>query len=417
VAVISDGFWRRHFGGDRAIIGQTFATDNGSWQVVGVMPSSFSYPVDTPTDMWIPLVIPPKDRVRTPTGYHTSYDLQAVGRLTRGISVEQATARMSSIATSLAPQFPGWFRGWSPVVRPLRDTIVGKDLRSWMLMLLASVTLVLLIACVNVASLMLARAGARGREMGVRAALGASRWRIGRGGLTESLLLSSIGTILGVFSAYLTLDVIRTLLPPNLPRSSDIAVNWRVLTAAATAAIATGLICGVLPALQASKPALNRAVRDGGRSSSSSRSSQRMRATLVCAEVGLAIVLLIGAGLFMSSFIRLTSIDLGVEYDHVLTVGLDRAPTGPARAAAAVQVSAIVSDVLPILQLMPGVESAAVLSGTRPFEDGHDRTNVVVPGREEEFQSSDDAVDVYQVTAAYTTVLGVAFIARAATSA
>jgi predicted lysophospholipase L1 biosynthesis ABC-type transport system permease subunit len=253
--------------------------------------------------------------------------------------------------------------------------------------------------------------------MGVRAALGASRWRIVRGVLTESLLLSSIGTILGVFSAYLTLDVIRTLLPPNLPRSSDIAVNWRVLTAAATAAIATGLICGVLPALQASKPALNRAVRDGGRSSSSSRSSQRMRATLVCAEVGLAIVLLIGAGLFMSSFIRLTSIDLGVEYDHVLTVGLDRAPTGPARAAAAVQVSAIVSDVLPILQLMPGVESAAVLSGTRPFEDGHDRTNVVVPGREEEFQSSDDAVDVYQVTAAYTTVLGVAFIARAATSA
>jgi putative ABC transport system permease protein len=413
VAVLSDGFWRRHFGGDRSIVGQSFMTDKGSWQVAGVMPAGFSFPIDAAVDVWVPLVIPPADHARTATGYHSSYDLKVIGRLKDGITEVTAQARVSALGASLAAQYPSWFKDWTPVVRPLRQTVVGADIRNWMLMLLAAVTFVLLIACVNVASLMLARASARSREISVRAALGASRWQLVRSVLTESLVLSVAGTAAGVGAAFWAIDVIRTLLPANVPRSASIAVNWRVLTAAAIAAVVTGLICGVLPALQASRANLNRALRQNARSGSATRSRQRLRAVLVAAEVGLAIVLLIGAGLFMSSFVRLTSVDLGLKYDHVLTVSLGRVDPRPPRGTPIVvgpRMMAILHQALATIQSMPSVESAAALSGTRPFEDGYDRTNVFIPGREQQFQTSDDAVDVYAVTASYTTVLGVPLI-------
>jgi len=280
-------------------------------------------------------------------------------------------------------------------------------------MLLAAVTFVLLIACVNVASLMLARVSARSREIGVRAALGASRTQLVRSVLIESLLLSTAGTACGVAAAYGLIDVIRTLLPQNLPRSADIAVNWRVLLAATAASVITGLICGILPAIQATRPNLTKALREGGRTASAPLSRQRLRALLVTAEVGLAIILLVGAGLFMSSFVRLSSIDLGLDYRRVLTVGIARSgrlPTPAARAAEASRVSTLVSDVMPIIQSMSGVESVAALSGTRPLEGGNDRTNVTVPGREQDFKSADDAVDVYRATPLYTAVLGVPLI-------
>lgn len=413
VAVLSDGFWRRRFGADPTVIGRTIATDKGEWQVIGVMAPGFSYPITRSVDMWIPLTSPPAERVRSATGYHADRIFDVVGRLKPGASPAQAQARLVSIAGAIAPQFPDWFRSWSPMVKPLRETIIGADVQSWMLMLLAAVTFVLLIACVNVASLMLARATARSREMGVRAALGASRPQLVRGVLTESLLLSALGTSCGVAAAYGAIDVIRTLLPQNLPRSADIAVNWRVLFAAAATSIVTGLICGLLPAIQATRPNLARSLREGGRTASASRSRQRLRAILVAAEVGLAIILLVGAGLFMSSFVKLSSVDLGLDYRRVLTVGIARSGrlTTPAmRAAEAARVSALVNDALPVIRSLPGVESAAALSGTRPLEGGSDRVNVVVPGHEDEFKSVEDAADLYRVTPSYTSVLSVPLI-------
>jgi predicted permease len=186
-----------------------------------------------------------------------------------------------------------------------------------------------------------------------------------------------------------------------------------VLVAAILASVATGLICGLVPALQAARPNLSRALRDGGRSASASRSRQRLRAMLVTAEVALAIVMLVGAGLFMASFVRLTTIDLGFDYRRVLTVGIMRSvelPTPAARTAMASRVTTIVNGALPLIRALPGVDDAAALSGTRPLEGGHDRTNVVVPGRPNEFQSSEDAVDVHRVTPTYASVLGVPLV-------
>jgi predicted permease len=362
-------------------------------------------------DAWIPYVVPPAERVR---GDHYSAYLEVIGRLKPGVSVNAARARMEGIRTDLARRFPGWFRNGTMSVRPLRETIVGADVQSWMLMLMAAVAFVLLIACVNVASLMLARASSRTREMGVRAALGASRWQLVRAVLVESLLLSAAGTVSGVLCAYGAVDAIRASLPANLPRSAAIGVNWRVLLAAAAAAVITGLVCGILPAIQGSRPNLTRALREGGRSGTSTLGRQRLRAILVGGEVGLAIILLVGAGLFISSFVRLTSIELGLDYRRVLTVGLTprgRGPQTPAqRAATSARVSSLVGDVLPVIRQIAGVQSVAALSGTRPLEGGHDRTNVIVRGHEQDFMSADDQVDVYRITSDYPAVIGVPLV-------
>ncbi len=409
VAVLSDAFWRGHFGADPRVVGQTMAIDGVGWRILGVMPPGFTFPLDRPTDAWIPYVMLPAERLRSTN--HSAY-LSLIGRLRPHVTVEQARARLDAITADLARQFPAWFKNRASSVRTLRETIIGADVQSWMLMLLAAVGFVLLIACVNVASLMLARASARDRDIGVRAALGASRWQLVRAVLVESVLLSAAGTALGVLAAYVGISAIRSLLPANLPRSADIAVNWRVLLAAIASAVVTGLACGILPALQGTRADLTRALRESGRVNSSTRSRQRLRAILVVAEVSLAVVLLVGAGLFMASFVRLTSVDLGLNYEHVLTVGV--MPRGlssrEARAAAATRIMPLVNDALPRIRSIPGVEYAAALSGTRPLEGGSDRSGVVIRGRENDFKSEDDAADVYRVTPDYMKAIGVSIV-------
>jgi putative ABC transport system permease protein len=413
VALISDSLWRRRFGADPAIVGKTFTVgrpgaveqrNDGVWEIAGVMPEGFEFPVGRlkPIEVWTPYV-PTSQEYPRGDGSSRNYNAQVLGRLKDGVSREQAYADMARITASLKGQYPRWFRDRWVGVTPLHESIVGKA-RGWMLLLLGSVALVLLIACVNVANLLLARATTRSREVSVRAALGASRWRLARGLLVESVLLALVGAALGVAGAYWGVATIRAALPPNLPRLSDIGIDPRILTITIGATLATGVLCGLLPALQFSRPQLSGALREGGRSGALGMARQRARTLLLVSEVALAVVLLIGAGLFVSSFVKLVRVDLGIETANVLTVGVfpridynappDRRDADSARAGVQVR------DVLERARSLPGVEAAAVASGSAPFGGGWSRTSFSIPGQPKS-EDPDDSPDIKSITPDY----------------
>ena len=316
VAILSHGFWQRTFGGSPDVIGKTIQLSDESWEIVGVMPRWFAYPVgaERPTEIYAPTWFRSEDKVR---GGNRSYNGLIVGRLRNGVSLQQAHEQMNGVSVALDRQYPKWSPGRRTRVITLQEHLVGR-VRGWMLMLLGAVGLVLLIACANVANLMLARATVRGREMGIRAALGASRWRLVRGLLVEGLLLSTAGAVIGVLIAYLGVQAIRAWLPAGLPRVASIGIDLRVLFVTIGAATLSGLFFGIVPALQSSRPDLSTALKDSGRSSTAGASTQRLRGALVVAEVALAVMLLVGAGLFIGSFIRLMRVDTGVDYHNVL---------------------------------------------------------------------------------------------------
>jgi predicted permease len=293
VAVISDSLWRRRFAASPDIIGTTLEFDSGRWEVIGVMPPGFEYPVgvEKPADMWVPFVVPESQRAR---GNSRNFSLQVVGRLKDEASVEQAQQRMSAITAAIKAEYPRWSPDRVATVRTLHESLVGR-VRPWMLLLLGAVSFVMLIACVNVANLILARATTRSREVGIRAALGATRWQLVRGVLVESLVLSTIGTALGVLVAFWGVAVLKAALPAALPRAADIGIDVRVLLAATAAAFATGLASGLAPAVQLSRPDLNGVLRDNGRANTAGLVRQRLRSALVIIEVALAVVLLVGS--------------------------------------------------------------------------------------------------------------------------
>ena len=413
VILISDALWRRRFGSDPNIVGQTLTVGrpggaelrfDGVWLVVGVRPPGFEFPIgrQRPVEVWMPFV-PSSQEYPRGDGSSRNYNAQVLGRLKEGVTREQALADMERITASLKEQYPRWFRDRWVGVTPLHESIVGRA-RGWMLMLLGSVALVLLIACVNVANLMLARATARSRDVSVRAALGASRWRLARGLLTESLLLPNAGTVFGVGAAWWGVEIMRASLPPNLPRLADVGIDLRVLATAAGAAIATGLLFGVMPALQFSRPALGTTLREGGRSGQAGLARQRARTVLLVAQVALAVMLLIGAGLFVTSFARLIRVDLGIETSNVLTVGVyprvdfnapkERYAADQARAGQ--QLTAVLERVRSI----PGVQTVAIASGTAPLGTGYSRTSLSIPG-EPKSEDPDDSPDHKTITADY----------------
>jgi predicted permease len=253
VAVLSHAFWQRRFGGNPDIVGQTLALDDDVYEVVGVMPAGLPYS-GTPANaaaLWTPYVISPGERV--PGGPIGLY-LQVVARLKPGITLEQARTQMTQTAAAIERTDPERNRGTGVGVRPLADLLVGARMQSWMLMLLAAVGLVLVIACANVANLLLARAAARERDVALRTALGASRWRLVRQFLVENLVLSSAGFVLGAMLAWWAVEILRAAIPDDIPRADTIAINLRVLAAAAGLAVATGSVFGLAPAILASRP-------------------------------------------------------------------------------------------------------------------------------------------------------------------
>ncbi len=320
VVILSYGFWQRRFGGAPDVLGRTIELSEEPWEIVGVMPRGFAYPVgsDRPSEVYVPVVFRTADRVR---GGSRSFSFTAIGRLKPGVTVAQASEQMNRVAEGLDRQYPKWSPGRRARVITLHEHLVGR-VRLWMLMLLGAVTLVLLIACANVANLMLARATVRGREMSIRAALGASRWRLVRGLLVEGVVLSLAGAAIGVLLAALGVRGIMAWLPAGLPRASDIGIDLRVLGVATAASVLTGIFFGIVPALHSSRPDLAAALKDNGRSTTAGAGSQFLRSGLVVAEVAIAVILLVGAGLFIGSFARLMRIDPGFDYRNVIALGV-----------------------------------------------------------------------------------------------
>ena len=416
VALISDGFWRRQFGADPNVIGRTlrstaeltygapFPVPAGTWTIIGVMPNSFRSPVSGPrqTDIWVPYVVPENQRTRDGD---RSAPLHVIGRLADGVTVEQADAHIRAITASLAEAYPTWFEDDRGAVRTLHEATVGS-VRAWMLLLLGAVGVVLLIACVNVANLMLARATARGREIQIRAALGASRWRSARGLLVESLVLATAGTLLGLIVAVWGINVLRAALPEPLPRISTVALDVRVLGVTALASVVTGLLFGLAPALQLSRPGGASALRDGSRSATAG--GTRLRSALVVSEIALAVVLTIAAGLFLSSFVRVANVDIGLDPRNVLTMEVwpkfDRSKPGWAEPALARSAAAI-PEIVDRVSAIPGVVSVGFIAGNLPLTGYSARSEVAVPGRGQPFDG-DDGVQVRHVTPGYATAVG-----------
>ena len=400
VAILTYGFWQRRFGGAPEAIGRTIDLSENGYEIVGVMPPGFSYPVgsDRPADMLVPLMLTKDDRIK---GGNRSFNYTVIGRLKDGVSFQQATEQMWRLSEQLDEKDPKWAPGRRARVLTLHEHLVGK-VRGWMLMLLGAVVLVLLIACANVANLLLVRATGRTREMGIRAALGAGPWRLARGLLVEGVVLSLAGAALGIALAWAGIQVLRAWLPPDLPRVASIAIDIRVLAAAVAAAVATGIVFGLVPALQSARPDLVGALKEAGRSTTAGGRAQRLRSVLVVAEVALAVVLLVGAGLFTGSFVRLMRVDPGFDYRNVLalSIGLRLLPGerfGDAYAERSAQYSRQVIDAV---SRVPGVEMAAVVNGGLPLTGSWSRTSITLPGRGE-LKGDGDDIDRRVVTPDY----------------
>ena len=377
VAIISHGLWQRRFGGVPDIVGTAMPLEGSRYEVVGVMPPRFSYPVasDSPTDVWVPLVFPEDERIRNPR--RSSSYLQTIGRLREGTSLEQASTQMDQIALALEQEHPAWNKDRRVGVLPLHDHLIGDRTRSWMLLLLGAVAFVLLIACANVANLMLVRATVREREMAIRASLGATRVRLVRQLLVESLLLAAAGAALGLVLAWWGVQVLRGSMPENIPRVASIALDLRVLGVAVAMAVVTGLAFGLVPALQSSRPDLTTGLKAGTRGATAGAARQRLRSGLVIAEIALAVVLLHGAGLFIVSFMKLMRVDPGFDPDGVLTasVFLRAAPSALDRGGQALV------DIVSRVRAIPDVRYASAISGTMPLSRAVMTTRIAIPGR------------------------------------
>jgi putative ABC transport system permease protein len=356
VIVLSYGLWQRRFGAVDPI-GKSINYNGEPWTVVGVMPAGFDFygRTNLNNDFLIPLgSLADQDFVKD----RNSHVVRVTARLKPGVSIAQASAQLSAVATRLATQYPASNAGVGAVTHSFLDDYIG-DARRSLLVILAAVVFMLLIACANVANLMLARATSRRKEMALRLALGASRWRIARQLLIESLLLSLVGGVCGTLLATWGVSLLSRLNTGDLSRMDEVSIDARVLGFTFLVTLIVGVLFGLFPALQSSGVALNQALKESGRAFSS-RVGGRLRRSLVVAEVALAFLLLIGAGLTLRSFDRLTAVDPGFDPQNVLTFRL-RLPD--ARYAQEAQVFAFGREALARVALLPGVERVAVSTG------------------------------------------------------
>ena len=313
VVVLSHGLWQRRFGGDPNILEQTMTLDGRSFSVIGVMPPGFQFSRPG-AELWAPVGQVSKDPGWENRGNHPG--LTGIARLKPGVTVDQAREDMEIVAANLEKQYPDSNTGNRVTITPALENVI-RGIRPALLVLLGAVGFVLLIACANVANLLLARATARQKEIAIRTALGASRWRIVRQLLTESILLSLVGGALGLLLARLGVKLLVAISPNSIPRSEEINLDSRVLAFTIGVSVLTGIIFGVVPALHASKPDLNETLKDAGRGSTGRR--HLLRSGLVVSEVALTLVLLIGAGLMIRSFYRLQQVDPGFIHERLLT--------------------------------------------------------------------------------------------------
>ncbi|HKU72377.1 MAG TPA: ABC transporter permease [Pyrinomonadaceae bacterium] len=372
VVVLSHGLWQRRFGGDPGIVGKTLTLNGAGYTVVGVMPARFQFPT-VDDEAWVPIAFTQEEATDRGRKY-----LKVVARLKPGVAMAQAQADMSTIATRLQQQYPETNTDLGAVITPLHEHLVG-DIRPALLILLGAVGLVLLIACANVANLLLARAAVRQKEIAVRVALGARRQRLIRQFLTESIFLSTLGGIVGLVIAYVGLVVLKAFIPENISQARAISIDYNVLGFTLLVAVATGLIFGLAPAIQSIRFNQIETLKEGGRDAATGGSGKRLRGLLVMAEVAISLVLLIGAGLLINSFLRLRNVDPGFNPDNLLTMKIVLPDSKYERMA---QRSAFYSELTQRLQSIPGVKSAAVTTNLPLYLQGNS-ISISIEGRPE----------------------------------
>ncbi|MGA9241143.1 MAG: ABC transporter permease [Silvibacterium sp.] len=319
VTVIGYALWQERFQGDPQVLGKTIELDRRPYTIIGVMPREFESPVGlgglAPRDLWVPMSFTPIEK----SAEHASFDYGAVARLKDGVTPAQAQQDVDRVIAIIQSKDPD-VRLHASLHALKEDTV--RDARPLLRMLMAAVALILLIACVNLANLLLVRAAGRRREFGVRLALGAARRAMLQQLLTESLLLSAIGGLLGVALAVVLVHVAAVSLPDSLPRLNEIAVRWPVVFLAIALTGITGILCGLVPALASVKTEVLDALREGTQGAGQSRGQHRLRNGLVMTETALAMVLLVGAGLLLRSFQKMLATDAGVETTHAMTASL-----------------------------------------------------------------------------------------------
>ncbi|MEO5959409.1 MAG: ABC transporter permease [Opitutaceae bacterium] len=405
VAILAHGFWLRQFGSRTDAIGASIQLNGQPFTIVGVMPENFRPGSRT--------------EIFTPVDYadnkqnHGAHNMQVYGRLKDGVTIEQARSELAAVAKRLEQQYPTTNTGWSTLVTPMFDHAVG-NVSQILYPLLGAVGFLLLIACANVANLQLARATARAKEISVRSALGATRGRLIRQLLSESVLLALLGGALGVLVAKWGMDALLAFAPDSLPRTAEIALDGRALGFACVVALVTGVGFGLVPAFQATRLNLNETLKDGGRGTSAGSSRARLRGALVVAEVALALVLLIGAGLLIRSFTRRLDISPGFQPQEALAANLSLPGKKYATPA---QQTAFVEEALGRLAAIPGVQSAAVTT-ILPFSGDDMNLRFDISGRPPVSDSEIQSTLFYAITPDYLHAMGIRLIrGRAFTTA
>jgi len=375
--ILSFGLWQRRYAADAQIIGKTVRLDGRPFIVVGVMPKDYHFPKGA--ELWTPMAMSDQERAVRGPRY-----MDVVARLKPGVTPRQAGAEMEIIANRLAQAYPETNRGWHVRVMPIRDFLVGDLTNTYTWMLLVAVGFVLLIACANVANLQFARATFRAREIAVRTALGASRWSVVRLLLTESVLLGVGGAVGGIWLAQWDVEMIQAYMPPEIARWvsgwDQIHVDGRTLLFTALVAVMAGIVSGLAPALESSRPNLNETLKEGARGSSTGRSGSRLRSVLLVGEIALALVLLVGAGLMVKGVHGLIAINDDLAPQSVLTL---RITLPEAKYKESREISAFFRRALDSLAALPGVEGAAVETSV-PYGDLGGSSRFSIEGQREE---------------------------------
>jgi putative ABC transport system permease protein len=399
VALISEGLWRRRYGADPGIVGKKLIVRGKPTMVVGVLPASFRFP-DVKADIWelthVDSQAPRRGRFLSP-----------IARLKPGVTIAQAQADMGMIAAQLARENPAFDTKWGASVVPMREQFTG-ELRTPLLVLLGAVGMVLLIACANVANLMLMRSSVRQREMAIRSSLGASRARIVRQLLVESAILGSVGGVLGLLVAMWAKDGLLAMLPESMSvaKVNSVTIDQNVLAFTVIASLGTGLLFGLLPAWRASRPDLSDTLKEGGRAVSTSLSRNRMQAALVAGEMAVALMLLIGAGLLIKSFVRLENVVPGFQPDRILSMRIGLA--GP-RYTKPEQSSAGLLEIVRRIEQVPGVASVGSIQWP-PLSGLRSATGFWIASRPAPKPGDEPVTGVSIVTPGYFTTVGIPLI-------
>jgi putative ABC transport system permease protein len=389
VVVLSYAFWRQHFGSNSEIVGHTMTMDGENYLVAGVMPPSFRFP--DLAQMWTPMAW--TDQQKAVRGEH---HYVVIARLKPGVEVKQAQAEMNIISSGLEQRYPEDDKGWGAVVIPLHDDLVS-DVRPALLVLLGAVAFVLLIACVNVANLALAKTFSRKKEIAIRTALGATSGRVLRQILVETVLLALVGGALGLAYAHSGIRLIMAFLADKLPHSVEVGLDSRVLVFTAVISLLTGIVAGLLPALRMARSDVNQALKQGLGRTDADSSGHRTRSILVVAEVAFSLILLVGSGLMIRTFQLLHDVKPGFESHGVLT--MNAAVSQAKFSSPALQIN-FFTQVLQRVRALPGVEAAGVIDDI-PLDNGGSHQPIAIEGRPVVAMSEQPEMDVRLASTGY----------------